>query len=180
MNTPRDEIYKIQEKIMAIGLSLCRSLPPAISQSMTAHVRESFEANEYGVAMDALTYLEEKDAVDLGADVRVGMEQISALMAQLNVLCRPAVEQDWRIVFVENLRGLTLELQPWVRWSKAWDHDHCSACQAKFSEAAEDGKIGYATRDDFPKGARYEWVCVTCFNELKDTMGWSAAAPEVP
>jgi hypothetical protein len=27
----------------------------------------------------------------------------------------------------------------------------------------------------YPKGACYEWVCQTCFDDLKDDMQWSAA-----
>jgi hypothetical protein len=33
---------------------------------------------------------------------------------------------------------------------------------------------GYATGDDHPKGAGYEWVCRTCFDDLKEDMRWSA------
>lgn len=33
---------------------------------------------------------------------------------------------------------------------------------------------GYATRDDYPKGGCFEWVCQTCFDDLKDEMNWSA------
>ena len=83
--------------------------------------------------------------------------------------------KDWRIDNVENLRGLTLELQQWQQRSESWDHDHCSACFDKFSTTPDTLKKGYATRDDFPNGSRYEWVCIPCFTELKDEMGWSAA-----
>ena len=82
--------------------------------------------------------------------------------------------KDWRTDNAKALRGLTLELQRWVQRSERWDHDHCSACMAKFGNAADDFKEGYATRADFPKGARYEWACVKCFGELKEEMGWSA------
>jgi hypothetical protein len=83
--------------------------------------------------------------------------------------------KDWRVDNAETLRGLMLELQPWAPWSERWDHDHCSACMAKFGTAADSLKEGYATMADFPKGARYEWICAQCFGDLKDEMGWTAA-----
>ena len=42
----------------------------------------------------------------------------------------------------------------------------------KFGSDAGQHKEGYATRADYPKGARYEWVCVKCFAELKGEMDW--------
>ena len=44
----------------------------------------------------------------------------------------------------------------------------------KFGPEMDQQKEGYATRADYPKGARYEWVCVKCFSELKDEMGWKS------
>ena len=68
------------------------------------------------------------------------------------------------------------KFQPYVRWSKTWDHDYCAACMVKFMEA--DGpdiqREGYATTAEYPRGARYEWVCSECFADLKDDMQWSA------
>jgi hypothetical protein len=57
------------------------------------------------------------------------------------------------------------------------DHDHCAACWAKFAEfeGPDIEHEGYATGDDYPKGACYEWVCQICFDDLKDDMQWSAA-----
>jgi hypothetical protein len=46
---------------------------------------------------------------------------------------------------------------------------------AKLGTAPDNLKEGYATMADFPKGARYEWVCIQCFSELKAEMGWHAA-----
>ncbi len=93
MNSSRGEIYRVEEEIAAIGLSMCRLLPPGISESMTAHLRELFEANEYGEAMVALKWLEEKDGVDPGADVRAMMDRIRSLMDRLKLLCDGAAEK---------------------------------------------------------------------------------------
>jgi hypothetical protein len=58
------------------------------------------------------------------------------------------------------------------------DHDHCAACGTKFSESEglESHHEGYATREDYPKGAGYEWVCQNCFEDLKDHMRLSAVS----
>jgi hypothetical protein len=91
-------------------------------------------------------------------------------------------EDQWRVDNARHLRGLRLEFQRYTRWSERWDHDHCAACWAKLAEF--DGPdiqyAGYATRDDYPKGARYDWVCVTCFNDLREEMGWAAADGKAP
>jgi hypothetical protein len=62
--------------------------------------------------------------------------------------------------------------------AKAGITTNCAACGAKFSEfeGPESQHDGYATRDDYPKGAGYEWVCPTCFEGLKDDMRWSAVS----
>lgn len=31
---------------------------------------------------------------------------------------------------------------------------------------------GYATTSAYEKGADYEWICVECFRDFKDEMGW--------
>jgi hypothetical protein len=63
-----------------------------------------------------------------------------------------------------HLKGLRLQRRRYNRWSESSDHDHCVACGPKFSEleGAESQREGYATREDYPKGAGYEWVCQTC------------------
>jgi hypothetical protein len=82
---------------------------------------------------------------------------------------------DWRVRNCEILRGLTLQRKRYRRWSERWDHDHCAACWAKFAEfeGPEIQHEGYATREDYKLGADYDRVCVTCFSELKDEMGWA-------
>jgi hypothetical protein len=71
-----------------------------------------------------------------------------------------------------------LQLRRYSKWSETWDHDHCAACWAKFAEfdSVDIQHEGYATTDDYSKGACYEWVCLTCFAHLKDEMKWVAAA----
>jgi len=85
-------------------------------------------------------------------------------------------EIQWRLDNARHLKGVRLRLQPYVRWSKEWDHDHCAACGIEFAEfgGPDIQHEGNATCDDYPRGARYEWVCVTCFVDLKNEMGWTA------
>lgn len=86
-------------------------------------------------------------------------------------------DNQWRIDNARHLKGLRLQRRFYVRWSESWDHDHCAACWVKFSEieGPESEREGYATREDYPKGVGYEWVCPTCFEDLKGDMLWSAA-----
>jgi hypothetical protein len=81
---------------------------------------------------------------------------------------------DWRIHNCRLLRGLTLRRKPYRKWSERWDHDHCAACWARFAEvdSPEIQHEGYATCEDYKLGADYDWVCVGCFSELRDEMGW--------
>jgi hypothetical protein len=83
--------------------------------------------------------------------------------------------KQWRVDNARHLTGLRLEFRPYTRWSESWDHDHCAACWTKFAEfeGADIQREGYATCDDYPKGACYEWVCSDCFNDLKDEMKWT-------
>ena len=86
-------------------------------------------------------------------------------------------DKQWRIDNARRLMGVRLQFRPYTRWSDSWDHDHCAACWAKFAEfdGADIQHEGYATCDDYPKGASYEWVCSTCFADLKDEMKWTVA-----
>ena len=76
---------------------------------------------------------------------------------------------------IRSLQGLTWWQSVWTRPRAEWDHDHCSACWAKFSDG--DGldtlHEGYTTGDDYKHGARYEWVCDECFAKLKEKLSWS-------
>ena len=93
-----------------------------------------------------------------------------------------SADKQWRIDNARRLRGLRLQFRRYTRWSENWDHDHCAACRAKFAEC--DGPDiqheGFATCDDYSKGALYEWVCRTCFDDLRDDMRWSATAASPP
>ena len=88
--------------------------------------------------------------------------------------------KQWRIDNARRLTGVRLQFRRYTRWSESWDHDHCAACLAKFAEfdGADIQHEGYATCDDYPKGARYEWVCSTCFADLQDEMKWTAAGSQ--
>ncbi|HTR83083.1 MAG TPA: hypothetical protein VMI56_01295 [Reyranella sp.] len=81
------------------------------------------------------------------------------------------------IDYLRRLAGLTLHWQRYTRYSESWDHDHCASCGATFAEF--DGQDilheGYATGPDYFKGARYEWVCSPCFDELASRLNWKAA-----
>jgi len=87
-------------------------------------------------------------------------------------------QKQWRIENAQLLRGARLQFCRYARPSETWDHDHCAACWAKFAEFNEPGiqHEGYTTCDDYKRGARYEWVCVECFDDLKLDLGWTVAS----
>lgn len=86
-------------------------------------------------------------------------------------------DKQWRIDNAHHLRGVRLRFQRYTRWSERWDHDHCAACFATFAEidGPEVLHEGYATCEDYRLGARYDWVCATCFADLKGEMEWIVA-----
>jgi hypothetical protein len=73
---------------------------------------------------------------------------------------RTDADKKWRIDNVSHLKGLRLQFRRYSRWSESWDHDHCAACWVKLaeSEGPDVQHEGYATCEDYPKGACYEWV----------------------
>jgi hypothetical protein len=79
------------------------------------------------------------------------------------------------------LRNVRFQRKPYRLYREGWDHDHCAGCGAKF--ALEDDpsepvyREGYATCADYVHGAEYDWVCVNCFAEFKDAMGWVEVPP---
>jgi hypothetical protein len=87
------------------------------------------------------------------------------------------VSDDWRIDNARHLMGLTLHFREWLRPRPDWDHDHCAACGVKLADfdGPDIQRSGYATGDDYPKGAGYDWICADCFRDLKDAMKWSAS-----
>ena len=86
-------------------------------------------------------------------------------------------EDQWRIDNARHLKGLRLRFSRYSRWSASWDHDHCAGCWAKFAEF--DGHDiqheGFTTCDDYKFGAGYDWVCQTCFTDLRVAMQWTVA-----
>src|SRR5262245_27913415 len=84
-------------------------------------------------------------------------------------------DKQWRIDNANHLKGVRLQFRHYSRPSESWDHDHCAACWAKFAEfdGADVQHEGYTTCKDYPRGAGYEWICQTCFADLKDEMQWS-------
>jgi hypothetical protein len=87
-------------------------------------------------------------------------------------------DKRWKIdLACHHLKGQKLRLKFYKRWSESWDHDHCLVCAVTFAEWDDpnDPDIqheGYATTEDYKHGADYTWVCVKCFAELKDDLGW--------
>lgn len=85
---------------------------------------------------------------------------------------------DWRWQQLETkpyLRDVSFTRERYRDYSPEWEHDHCEACQAKLAEPSlvEDAvQEGYATTADYEMGAEYAWVCVPCFEEFRQQMGW--------
>ena len=68
----------------------------------------------------------------------------------------------------------------WIKYyqlGEHWDHDHCAACGTMFClhEKCDSQKEGYAVTEDYQLGEDYEWVCRSCFEELKDILDWKNA-----
>jgi hypothetical protein len=89
------------------------------------------------------------------------------------------VARDWRLEQLETqpyLRGVGFTRKPYREYRPGWDHDHCAACGMKLAEPELAGEDivheGYATTEDFVRGADYEWVCIPCFALFRDEMGW--------
>jgi hypothetical protein len=96
---------------------------------------------------------------------------------------------QWRLDFAQHLQGVTLQYQRYRHRDGSSDHDHCAACWVTLAEFDGKGieREGYATCEDYAhgarRGARYDWVCRNCFDDLKEFMGWKLvgeAAPGAP
>jgi len=74
------------------------------------------------------------------------------------------------------LRGVLWVRSRYTTYSPRWDHDHCVACWAKFMEqddpTEEIEHEGWTTTALYIHGARYEWVCLQCFADFREAMGW--------
>jgi hypothetical protein len=91
-------------------------------------------------------------------------------------------KSDWRIENARFLKqGLQFQRKPYKPRSETWTHDHCAGCWATLAEY--DGPNfqheGYATCEDYEHGADYDWLCVSCFSDLREEMGWVDATPPV-
>lgn len=75
-----------------------------------------------------------------------------------------------------HLKGVKMQWKKYRQYSDRWDHDHCVVCGAKFAEFDGEDILheGYATTGEYPRGADYEWVCKTCFDELQTALNWIA------
>ncbi|GIK48342.1 MAG: hypothetical protein BroJett013_10390 [Alphaproteobacteria bacterium] len=89
---------------------------------------------------------------------------------------------DWRLEHLETqpyLVGMAFRRAKYRPYRPGWDHDHCVACWAKFVEYDDPAEPiqheGYATTEEFVRGAEYDWVCLTCFADFKDQMKWIEA-----
>ena len=79
---------------------------------------------------------------------------------------------DWRIDNVNRLRGQSFRHKKYYQRSETWDHDHCTACWAKFMLREGYLTEGYAVTEAYKFGADYEWVCESCFADLSEIMEW--------
>jgi hypothetical protein len=86
------------------------------------------------------------------------------------------MEKNWRLESVAHLASQPLRRKKWTRWSREWDHNHCEYCGAKFAEFEGEDilKEGFASTEAHPRGENYHWVCINCFADLKDLIGWYA------
>ena len=86
--------------------------------------------------------------------------------------------RDWRADNANSTKGLSLRWKKYVKWSETWDHDHCAGCFAKFSETVGHDTLqeGYTTGPEHHRREGYDWICKSCFDDLKDEMAWSIRA----
>lgn len=92
----------------------------------------------------------------------------------------------------EFLRGATFRWMKWRQIQKDWTHDHCAICHAYIREDALSGDYSEAFATPVPtepsearrgdrcihvpapveNGAAWHWVCVRCFESLKERFDW--------
>lgn len=87
--------------------------------------------------------------------------------------------KDWRLERLEDedaLRGVSFVRKVYRAYRPGWEHDHCIACWQTLAEPSlgvEDAiHEGYATTDEYFRGADYEWVCPDRFRAFAGEMGW--------
>ena len=69
--------------------------------------------------------------------------------------------------------------------SPTWDHEHCVFCDRVIAEpsASRQGVLHEAWTTNFvhPEGdAGYEWVCPSCFEQLRETFAWGVEGQAGP
>ena len=77
---------------------------------------------------------------------------------------------DWRTDNAKWTRGAVLRFQKYTAPRQDWDHDHCQGCWTKFMESGSPETLteGYVTDGN-------RWICVECFRDLHEEMGWKVA-----
>jgi hypothetical protein len=82
-------------------------------------------------------------------------------------------ETDWRLAFgALHLRGARFHWKAWYPPSEDWDHDHCIGYSAKFMLHEGCLSEGYAVTGHEKFRDDYHWVCKSCFEDLKENLGW--------
>lgn len=69
--------------------------------------------------------------------------------------------------------------------SPQWTHEHCVFCHQLIAELSyrspEALQEAWVTSFIHPEGDRgYEWVCPSCFEQLRDTFAWGVLTPDSP
>src|SRR4029079_7337660 len=96
------------------------------------------------------------DHRDAAGFIRLNALRLRTLGQRKKKLGREAsAVADWRLDQIRHLHGQKLVRKQYRRYSETWDHDHCAACGAKFSELDDPSHQheGYATGPDYPKGS---------------------------
>lgn len=89
-------------------------------------------------------------------------------------------EHEGKLVLAECLRDQPLQFKRYSQWSEEWNHDHCVACGATFSEleGLEHLHEGWATTDAYDLGAEYDWLCQACVQELQLELGLTVVSSD--
>ncbi|MEW5993449.1 MAG: hypothetical protein AB1744_03540 [Candidatus Zixiibacteriota bacterium] len=82
----------------------------------------------------------------------------------------PDTDKEWLIENASHLKGVQLQFR---RYTAEGGH-YCAACSTKFSDRGGPGteREGYTTMADYVEGACAEWVCATCYDELRKELQW--------
>ncbi len=72
------------------------------------------------------------------------------------------------------LRGVTFFPAHYRRPNSDWYPDQCQVCGSKFGNGPHDLRQGYAS------DAGPWWICVGCFEQLRDRFQWTVAERSPP